>query len=170
VNIVIRLRSARPRYRGPILGRSLKFFSFRKCPDLLWGPQNLLFRGYRRSFPQLQIGHGVKLTTRLYVQIQTVEFSVDLGSGLHWKSVTILCLWPIKDVFHVKKCIVLQCSRAFCVWDKTVILCRVLRGYYCAQVWLQAYYKLKKKTASYNDRDSCSWQALYVFHLRRRQC
>jgi hypothetical protein len=36
------------------------------------------------------------------LQMVTVEFAVDLGSGLSCRKPTILCLWPVLDVFQSK--------------------------------------------------------------------
>ena len=36
------------------------------------------------------------------VLIVTEEFAVDLGRGLRWEKPTVLCLWPITDIFHLK--------------------------------------------------------------------
>jgi hypothetical protein len=38
--------------RGSIPGRGKGFFLSPLCPDRLWGPPNLLYNGYRGSFPR----------------------------------------------------------------------------------------------------------------------
>jgi hypothetical protein len=63
VNTVTRLRCKRPRNRGSIPCNNKKFFFTRKCPDLLWSPQNLLFNGYPERLRKQKIGRGVQLTT-----------------------------------------------------------------------------------------------------------
>jgi hypothetical protein len=37
-----------------------------------------------------------------YVQIVTVQFAVDLGSGLRWAKSTVPCLFLLTDVFQLK--------------------------------------------------------------------
>jgi hypothetical protein len=37
-----------------------------------------------------------------YVQIVTVKFAVDLGSGLRWAKPRVPCLLLLTDVFHLK--------------------------------------------------------------------
>ena len=34
------------------------------------------------------------------LQTVTEEFAVDLGSGLRWRTPTVLCLLPVTDVFQ----------------------------------------------------------------------
>jgi hypothetical protein len=35
----------------------------------------------------------------LNIQSGNVDFSDDLGSGLHWKKRSVLCLWPVTHIF-----------------------------------------------------------------------
>ena len=45
---------------------------------------------------------GGEYYNREKVLILTENFSVDLGSCLHWGKPTVRCLWPVMDVFQLK--------------------------------------------------------------------
>jgi len=44
--------TGQPRNHGIIPGRGKKYFTFPKCPDQLWDPHSLLFKGYWKLTPQ----------------------------------------------------------------------------------------------------------------------
>jgi hypothetical protein len=48
-----------------------RIFSCRLRPDRFWGPPSILSDGYRKLFPQGQIGRGVKLTTHLQLVLRS---------------------------------------------------------------------------------------------------
>ena len=61
------------------------------------------------------------------IQIVTVMFPIDLGSDLRWGKLTVVCLWPATDIFHLK----IHCAEeqsCLCVWDSTVMCSGVLCG------------------------------------------
>jgi hypothetical protein len=37
-----------------------------------------------------------------YLLMLNEEFTVDLGSGLHWGKLTVLCLCPVTSIFQLK--------------------------------------------------------------------
>jgi hypothetical protein len=55
----------------------------------------------------------------------TVEFAVDLGSGLRWRKPTSPCLRIVTDLLQLKYT-GLHCSRVLCMWDNTILFCSVL--------------------------------------------
>ena len=71
--------------------------------------------------------YTVYINTHTHILLLTVNFSVDLGSGLRWREWTVICLWPVIVVLQlqiqwaeVQSCfvreIILLYSVLFCVF------------------------------------------------------
>jgi len=69
------------------------------------------------------------------LQIITVEFSVDFGSGLRRGKQTVLCLWPVADTVQLKKTLGWS-AVVFYVCEIILFFCSVLRGFSCAYISL----------------------------------
>ena len=70
VGIATKLGAGRSGARIPVGARNYSLFKKKKSSDQLWGPLNLLYNGYLRSFPEIkwpgyEVNHSPHLILRL---------------------------------------------------------------------------------------------------------